>query len=189
MVSSVAFVIIGIFVIQDKYKGEPQIEESIKKSSLKSPFISQQNDINWIKDKVNEIENNPDLKRTEFDWVELTGIATDGGGILKVWRSKSQICKIDQEIGLSYGRIRTIIYLERGIPIKIIDTEEKFGQDNGEFHYDELNEVFKATIYVFDWDNNKSKIERIGKRFLSKGNCSTFEYEPILEQAEKATSQ
>ena len=189
MVSSIAFVIIGIFVIQDKYKGEPQTTKFIEKSSSKAPIISQQYDLNWIKDKVNEIENNPDLKRTEFDWAELTGIVTDGGGTLKVWRNKRHICKIDQEIGLSYGRLRTIIYLENGNPIKIIDTEENFGQDNGELNYEELNEVFKATIYVFDWDNDKSQIDRIGKRVLSEGSCSTFEYEPILERAEKATSE
>jgi hypothetical protein len=60
---------------------------------------------------VKSIESDSTLEETEFDWVELTGITTDGGGILKVWRNENQICKIVEEIGFSYGRIMTIIYL------------------------------------------------------------------------------
>jgi hypothetical protein len=60
---------------------------------------------------VKSIESDSTLEKTEFDWVELTGITTDGGGILKVWRNENQICKIVEEIGFSYGRIMTIIYL------------------------------------------------------------------------------
>ena len=139
--------------------------------------------------EVNLIESDSTLTESEFDWVELTGIVTDGGGILKVWRNKSQIFKIVEEIGLSYGRIKTTIYLESGLPIKIIETEENFGRKNGEIYYNELNEVFKVTVYVFDWENDESKIERIGTRILSEENCSTFDYEPILERAKKATSE
>ncbi|WP_243693065.1 hypothetical protein [Tenacibaculum skagerrakense] len=125
----------------------------------------------------------------EFDLVKLTETATDGGGILKVWLNEKQICKIVEEIGLSYGRIKTVIYLNNGIPIKIIETEENFGHLNGELNYKELNEVFRATIYVFDWENDDSKIERTGKRVLSEGLCSTFDYEPITQRAVKATTE
>ncbi|WP_226789153.1 hypothetical protein [Polaribacter reichenbachii] len=121
--------------------------------------------------------------------MELTGITTDGGGILKVWRNEKQICKIVEKIGLSYGRITTVIYLNNGIPIKIIETEENFGHENGELNYEKLNEVFRATIYVFDWENDESKIERTGKRVLSEGSCSTFNYEPTIERAKKARTE
>ncbi|WP_256867472.1 hypothetical protein [Winogradskyella forsetii] len=120
---------------------------------------------------------------------ELTGITTDGGGILKVWSNENQICKIVEEIGLSYGRIKTIIYLESGIPIKIIETEENFRRTNQGMEYYELNEVFKAEIYIFNWEMDESKIVRTGERLMSEGNCSTFDYEPIIERAEKATSE
>ncbi|WP_225037409.1 hypothetical protein [Winogradskyella sp. SM1960] len=151
--------------------------------------FGQENKLDRIDYKVNLIESDSTLTETEFDWTELTGITTDGGGILKVWRNKKQMCKIVEEIGLSYGRIRTTIYLENGLPIKIIETEENFGQKNGELNYSELNEVFKGIIYVFDWENDESRIERDGKRNLSEGNCSTFDYEPILERAKKATAE
>lgn len=151
--------------------------------------FGQENKLDRIDYKVNFIESDSTLTESEFDWVKLTGIVTDGGGILKLWWNKNQISKIVEEIGLSYGRIRTTIYLESGLPIKIIETEENFGRKNGELNYTELNEVFKVTVYVFDWENDESIIERVGKRVLSEGNCSTFDYEPILDRAKKATSE
>jgi len=151
--------------------------------------FGQENKLDRIDYEVKLIESDSTLTEFEFDWVELTGIVTDGGGVLTVWQNKNQTCKIVEEIGLSYGRIRTTIYLESGLPIKIIETEENFGQKNGELNYTEINEIFKATIYVYDWENDESKIERTGKRVLSEGNCSTFDYEPIIERAKKATSK
>ena len=151
--------------------------------------FGQENKLDRINDEVNSIESDLTLTESEFDWVELTGMTTDGGGTLKVWRNKSQIFKIVEEIGLSYGRIRTMIYLQSGLPIKIIETEENFGQKNDELNFAELNEVFKAIIYIFDWETDDSKIERIGKRVMSEGNCSNFDYEPIIERAEKATAE
>ncbi|QJP35418.1 hypothetical protein F0365_13925 [Nonlabens sp. Ci31] len=151
--------------------------------------FGQENKLDRIENEVKFIEMDSSLVQTEFDWVELTGIITDGGGILKVWRNENQIYKIVEEIGLSYGRIKTTIYLNNGLPIQIIETEENFGHENGELNYKELNEVFRATIYVFDWDNDESEIERIGKRVLSEGSCSTFDYEPTIERAKKTITE
>jgi hypothetical protein len=156
---------------------------------IKFLAFGQEKNLDQIDNKVKFIELDSTLVEKKFDWVEQTEITTDGGGILKVWRNEKQICKIVEEIGLSYGRIRTVIYLNDGIPIKIIETEENFGRENGEINYKELNEVFRAIIYVFDWENDQSKIERIGKRVLSDGPCSTFDYEPTIERAKKATSE
>ncbi|HEY9084112.1 MAG TPA: hypothetical protein VIN73_12330 [Vicingaceae bacterium] len=148
--------------------------------------FGQKNDFVQIDYEVNSIELDSSLVQIEFDWVELTGITTDGGGILTVWQNDKQICKIVEEIGLSYGRIKTTIYLKDEIPIKIIETEENFGLENGELNYGELKEVFRVIIYVLDWENDDSKTEWTGKRIMSEGTCSTFEYEPIIEQAKKA---
>ena len=135
---------------------------------------------------VESITSNPALIETEFDWVELTGIATDGGGILKVWRAGNQIVKVYEEIGLSYGRISTSVYLQNGVPIKIIETEENFKLTDQGFVNEELKEVFRAEVYVFDWENDKARVVRTGERHRSEGNCSTFDYEPTLERALKA---
>ncbi len=151
--------------------------------------FAQENKTSQIDKLVESIKADSTLTESEFDWVELTGIATEGGGILKVWRNRNQIVKVYEEIGLSYGRISTEIYLNNGEPIKIIEIEENFRFTNHGVEYDELNEVFRAKIYVFDWENNMSKINRIGERNMSEGNCSTFDYEPIIERAKKATSE
>lgn len=151
-------------------------------------FLSfgQERNISHIEDEARLIDLNDNLTKKEFNWVELTEITTDGGGILKVWQDENQICKIYEEIGFSYGRITTIIYLKDNVPIKIIDTEENFSYENDDINYYELNEVFKATIYVFDWEDDDTEIIIEGNRVISEGNCSTFEYESIIELAEKA---
>lgn len=152
--------------------------------------FGQENNIDRIDNEVKSIDSDTTLVETEFDWAELTGITTDGGGILKVWKNENQICKIVEKIGLSYGRIMTTIYLNNGIPIKIIKTEENFGHTNDGLNYEELNEVYREIIYVFDWENDNAKIKRIGKRNMSEVSCSMYELaESLLERAEKATTE
>lgn len=149
----------------------------------------QEKNVDQIDTKVNAIESNSSLVQREFDLAKLSGVTTDDGWILKVWQHEKQLYKIVEEIALSYGRIKTVMYLNNGIPIKIIEIEENFSQKNGELNYKELNEVFRVTIYVFDWENDQSTIQRIGERIFSEGSCSTFEYEPIIERAKKAITE
>ncbi|WGH75639.1 hypothetical protein P8625_00310 [Tenacibaculum tangerinum] len=152
--------------------------------------FGQEHNLDRIENEVKSIESDSTLQKMEFDWVELTGITTDGGGILKVWRNEKQIRKIVEEIGLSYGRIRTIIYLNNGNPIKIIETEENFGRKNDELNYEELSEVYREIIYVFDWENDNAEIKRTGKRNMSEGSCSMYELaESVMERAEKAIKE
>ncbi|MBL4707939.1 MAG: hypothetical protein JKY48_05800 [Flavobacteriales bacterium] len=78
------------------------------------------------------------------------------------------------------------IYLNNDLAIKIIETEENFERTNSDLDYNELNEVFKESIYVFDWKMDQGKIIRSGKRNMSEMSCSTFELvEPILEQVQE----
>ncbi len=148
--------------------------------------FGQENKLDRIESEVNSINSDPILTKSEFDWAKLTGITSDGGGILKVWWNGNQITRIYEEIGLSYGRVSTEIYLDNGKPIKIIETEENFRQTDQGMEYDELNQVFKADIYVIDWENDNSEIVRTGERNFSEENCSTFDYQPIIERAKKA---
>lgn len=152
--------------------------------------FGQENNLDRIDNEVKSIESDSTLVETEFDRAELTGITTDGGGILKVWKNEKQTCKIVEEIGLSYGRIRTVIYLKSGIPIKITETEENFSHENGELKYKELNEVYRETIFIFDWENDEAEIKRVGKRNLSEASCSMYELaESVIERAEKAKKE
>ncbi|MFD2561163.1 hypothetical protein [Aquimarina rubra] len=149
--------------------------------------FGQEDHLEQIDHQVNSINLNSELSVSEFDWVELTGIATDGGGILKIWRKNNDIRKIVQEIGLSYGRIRATIYLTNGIPIKVIETEENFGQTDDGLNYSKLDQVFKQEFFVFNWGMGEGKYKKTGKRVMSEGGCSHFEnYEPIIERAKKA---
>lgn len=152
--------------------------------------FGQDKNLDLIEDEVASIQSDSTLQVKEFDWVELTGITTDGGGILKVWKKDKQICKIIEEIGLSYGRIRTTIYLKNGKPIKIIKTEENYEQRNNELNYEKLNEVYREVIYVIDWENDIAEIKRFGKRNMSEISCSMYELaESVIERAEKITTE
>ncbi|GAA4277309.1 hypothetical protein [Aquimarina mytili] len=151
--------------------------------------FGQKNNPKQIDLEVNSIDSNSELTITEFDWVELTGMATDGGGILKIWKDNNNIRKVIQEIGLSYGRIRTTIYLTNGIPIKVIETEENFEQTGDGLNYSKLNQVFKQELFVFNWKMGEGKYKKNGKRVMSEGGCSHFDYEPIIELAEKALTK
>ncbi|MFD2561433.1 hypothetical protein [Aquimarina rubra] len=150
----------------------------------------QENNPEQIDSKVNVIESNTELSFSEFDWVELTGIVTDGGGVLKIWSNDDTIHKIIEEIGFSYGRLTTTIYLSNQTPIKIIETEENFERTNDGFKYSVLEEVFRKEYYVFDWEREEGETNTIGKRFMSEEGCSNYEiYDPILERAKKAITK
>ncbi|MDN4167095.1 hypothetical protein QWY31_16410 [Cytophagales bacterium LB-30] len=143
--------------------------------------------VSRINNVIRQINKNDKLTITEFDANEVYGQVSDGGGIIKVYSDKKEIIKIEQEIGVSFGRLTTIIYVTAGKPIKIIDREEifKFKDDQTGWDYTKLTKVFEATIYIFDWDIDDSKVIYNGKRVLSEGTCSNFEYEPLLETVQK----
>lgn len=150
-------------------------------------MFGQENRLEQIDHQMNSINSNAELSFSEYDWGKLTGIATDGGGILKVWMNNNIMYKIVEEIGLSYGRRTTTIYLINQTPIKVIETEENFERTNDGYKHSKLEEVFKKEFYVFDWELAEGKIKTTGKRVMSEGGCSHFEdYEPILERAKKA---
>lgn len=150
-------------------------------------FISfgKEKSLDQVECLVYAIDSDTTLIKLEYDWMELSEYTTDGGGVLKVWRDKEQIRKIVEEIGLSYGQVKTTIYLQDDLPIKIIETEENFGFQDGEINYTELFEVYSAEIYVYDWEMDDSEIVQKGKRNLSDGTCSMYEYESVIELAKK----
>ncbi|WP_299211588.1 hypothetical protein [uncultured Aquimarina sp.] len=57
-------------------------------------MFGQENRLEQIDHQVNSINSNAELSLNEYDWVKLTGITTDGGGILKVWMNNNIIHKI-----------------------------------------------------------------------------------------------
>lgn len=150
--------------------------------------VSGQTDtIEQIKQMVSEIDLDATLKTKEFDAVEIYKHAFDGGGGIKISYDSRGIKKIEQEIGVSFGRLTTIVYFKDGQPIKIIDREENFKwkEDESGWDYSELHQVFQAEIYVFDWEMEEGKIIKQGKRNLSDGFCAITEYAPIIELGEE----
>ncbi|MCB0629767.1 MAG: hypothetical protein KDD15_08545 [Lewinella sp.] len=145
-------------------------------------LFGQNNSIDPIQQLVSQIDNDPSLTVKEFDATEIYGRAYDGGGVIKVFFNQQELKKIEEEIGLSFGRVSKIIYIEKGMPIKIIDREENFSwnKENTGWDYSKLNEVFQADIYIFDWDKDDTRIMKKGQRRLSQNTSTVFEYEPLI---------
>lgn len=154
---------------------------------LQANLMAQSNTSVEIKEKVQQIEQDSTLNEVEKDAYEIYKEAYDGGGYVKVWFDSIAVRKIERQIGLSYGRVTTIIYLEKGIPIKIIEREENFQKDQDSiFIYGTtLSLVFEAEIFVLNWNKDESETKSTGKRVLSEGTCAYFEYEPLLELGER----
>lgn len=146
-------------------------------------LLGQQSRIDSLEQVVKSIDNDVELRLTEFDMVEIRDRATDGGWMIEVYSDQNEIKKVKEEIGLSFGRITTIIYLDNEKPIKIIDREENFAWNKEEsgWDYSELNLVFQEDIYVFDWNMADTDSIVKGKRNLSEETCGVFEYESLLE--------
>ena len=147
----------------------------------------QSDSLKTIDFEVEKINSNRHLTVKEFDANAAYGQVFDGGGVIKIYLDNNEIKKIEEQIGLSFGRLGTTIYFFKGKPIKIIDREENFKlkSDQATFDYSILDQVFEAIIYIFDWDSDRSHAVIKGKRNKSEGTCAIFEYEGTIDTARK----
>lgn len=147
----------------------------------------QSDSIELIQKTVDKIESDTNLAIKKFDATEVYKQAFDGGGIIKLYADKDGLRKIEQEIGVSFGRLTTVVYFDNGQVIKLIDREENFKwlEDQTGWDYSQMSQAFQADIYIFDWEMNSNKAIKKGKRNLSQGPCSVFEYEPLIELAQE----
>ncbi|MBD0824742.1 hypothetical protein [Aestuariibaculum marinum] len=103
---------------------------------------------NEIDKYVKNIESNPELKVSEYDWNKITESQVDHGATLRIWKVKSQIVKVEEQFGTSYGRYTRLIYLKNSKPKKGVEIEENFELKNNEIDYSNLKTQFKMQIYV-----------------------------------------
>lgn len=154
---------------------------------LTSRCFAQTDLMTTIEKQVEKINLDRGLTKKEFNANLVYNRIFDGGGQIDVYLKGEELVKIQQSIGLSYGLVTTIIYLKNGQPIKIIDREEnyKIKDDQSGFDYTKLTQVFEASIYVVNWENDDSKILKKGERKFSEGVCSNFDYEPLVASVNK----
>ncbi|EAR01927.1 hypothetical protein [Maribacter sp. HTCC2170] len=159
------------------------MNKAISIISILIGFISfgQEIQLDRIDEMVKSIELDSTQTLTEFDWNVLTGITTGSKGIRRIWTNGKHTTKIVEEIKFLDYTTWTTMYLENGVPIKIIEKEGGFENSKNGLDYSKHIEVFSAVVYVFDWENDKSKIIRNGTRVFTEVSCSTFDYETLLE--------
>ena len=147
--------------------------------------VSGQADIfNQIGSEVAKIDKDTTLSRITEDAEVIYKQAFDGGGYLTVWHRGSEIRKIEQQIGLSYGRLTTTLYLQDSIPIYITEKEENFQREQDSIQYGgPLIVVYEVKLFILDWSNDRSGKVETGTRIISEGTCSSYEYEQMMEEA------
>lgn len=149
--------------------------------SLSFSCYSQELDSVMIKNLVHEIENNRGLDSANHNWSEMTGVYPDGGFEFVTWYNGEELVKVYLQVGLSYGRLTTIIYLDDSKPIMTIETEENFNLNNeGEIDLSRLNLVFREVTFLYKEDPAGSgeydlEYRTMGKRVFSDPYCSSSE--------------
>jgi hypothetical protein len=154
--------------------------------------LGQPDSLKIIDVEVDKIDATLDLTTKEFDAGEIYGHGFEGGGWIKVYLDGNETKKIDQQFGLSFGRIRTTIYFANGKPIKIIDSEENFifSSDQTSINYSKgLTQVLEATIYIFNWNLDRNQTIIKAKRNLSDGPRAVSEYERTIDIAKKLVNK
>ena len=149
------------------------------------PVLGQIDSLKKIDRIARKIDSDKKLNKKKLDAEEVYNETTDGGGIIEIYYNDAGVKKIVQEIGVSFGRLTTIIYLVENKPVKIIDREENFewSEEQGTFDYYSLKIVYQVEIYVYNAALNKIKIISTGERNLSTGNDSLTEFYPLIEIA------
>ena len=150
-------------------------------SSIKTS--AQANLQNLINQKVAAIDSNKQLLQKTFEAKEIYYQTSDGGGFLTITHLENKCYKIEQEIGLSYGRVTQIVYLENDVPIKILEKEENFTwiENTSSWDYSTLNTVYKSEVYILDWAQNTAEFVEVGKRVFTSESYDLTAYEPLLE--------
>ncbi|SEC74786.1 hypothetical protein SAMN05192540_3982 [Maribacter dokdonensis] len=148
--------------------------------------FSQKNTIEEINKYVLNIDSNSELRKSEYDWNKITGGQVDHGAVLKVWKTKNQIVKVEEQFGASYGRYTRLIYLKNNKPIKAIETEENFGLKNNEIDYSVLNTQYKMQVYVTGFNDLIGEyelgIDEEGKRKVTEPYCDFESVFGILDE-------
>ncbi len=108
-----------------------------------------------IDNQSKSIDSDTELIESNFD---LTNESK-----LKVWYKKNQVFKITQVMYVDYGEIKSEIYLVANKPIKIIESESTFTIYNDSIAkikgYDiGLEENFKASTYIFNWNKKQREL-------------------------------
>ena len=115
--------------------------------------FSQNNAREGIDKYVNTIDSNSKLKISEYDWNKITKSHIDHGATLRIWKTKDQILKVEEQFGASYGLYTRIIYLKNNKPIKGVEIEENFELNNNEIDYSNLYTQYKLQVYITGYND------------------------------------
>lgn len=138
-----------------------------------------------INKEVNRIQTDSTLTITVLNALDKPKETLDGGYVLKVWHQQHDIVKIVEEKGLSYGRLKTILYLNANLPIKIIEVEDNFSQTSTGLNYKKLDVVYKTVRHIVNWKQGRDITQTKGKRRFSVPKKSVHDYNTLVEKVQR----
>ena len=140
--------------------------------------------------RTRTIDSSDSLKTTRIDASELYEQAYDGGGAIKIYKINHELVKAKEIIGLSRGRLTTIVFFDKKEePILIKEVEELFPWDDStsSFDYTRLDSTFEVTMYLKD--KQIIKAEYTGQRSISERTGKISEYESTIEKIKQLANQ
>lgn len=131
---------------------------------------------------MSQVENNRNLIIKEINLSETDSQQTEGGRILRLFGEQDELVKIEEILGTSFGRIRTMVFLKKAIPFLIISKEEHhtFNGDRSGRDNDSMHQVFEIKMYIFNWEKEEGKIIRSGSSIYSDDVCTFGEFLPLI---------
>ncbi|MGG6230747.1 hypothetical protein [Tenacibaculum sp. SDUM215027] len=142
-----------------------------------------------ISNNILQIEADTTFTLTEQNQLKQIKTTLDGGYHLKIWHKRRKISKIVEEIGVSYGRIQTTVYLTNNTPIKIIETEDNFAETPTGLNYKKLNNAYKVTHDILNWEQQKKITKEAGTRVFSTHKKAILDYKLLIDSAKQAINE
>ena len=78
---------------------------------------SNEEEVDAIDLKVEQIESDNLLEKTEFSTAQIGDQDFDGGGAIEIYEINGEIVKAVQQVGLSNGRLTVLVYFDNENPI------------------------------------------------------------------------
>ncbi|WP_299008740.1 hypothetical protein [uncultured Tenacibaculum sp.] len=142
-----------------------------------------------ISNNIKQIETDTTFTLTEQNQLKQIKTTLDGGYLLKIWHKGRKISKIVEDIGLSYGSIQTTVYLTNHTPIKIIESEDIFAETPTGLNYKKLNNAYKVTHDILNWEHKKIITKEAGTRVFNTPKKAILDYNLLIDSAKKTIDE
>ncbi len=145
--------------------------------------------VDSISSKIQAIDSSDSVRMTRFDASKIYEQDFDGGAVIEIYKISHDLVKAKETIGLSRGRLTTVVFFDKKEPIVIKEVEALFPWDDSKssFNYAHLDSTFESTIYLKNMQ--VIEIEHTGQRNISERTGKISDYELTIERIKQLANQ